>query len=100
MADKQRISCDSMKKDAQNLEVALKNIPQMMEAMRVSMRKLANCWEGPAWEAFQIQVNKDIKQMDELYEVVIKLQENLGQGRDIYLDTETKVNLLFRTLWI
>lgn len=100
MADKQRISCNSMKKDAQDLEAALKNIPQTVESIRASMRKLSSCWEGPAWENFQMQINKDIEQMNEIYETVTKLQKNLGQGRNIYLDTETKVNLSFRNLWI
>ena len=68
MATTQRVSCNSMKSDAEALSVALKDIPKTIEQLQVSMRNLAQCWEGPAWAAFQMQVNRDIQNMLEVYE--------------------------------
>lgn len=100
MADKQKISCGSMKRDAEELETLLKNVPQLMETIKISMRKLANCWEGPAWETFQVQVNKDIQNMNDVYIKLTELQKKLGQGSNIYLSTEDKVNAAFRSIWL
>ena len=88
LADIQRISCKSMQNDAEELEAILKRIPKIIEQLQVSMRKLSSCWNGPAWENFQHQVNKDIQNMNELYENLTELQKALSDGRDVYLKTE------------
>lgn len=91
MADIQRVSCPQMKKDAEDLDRVLKNIPQTINQLQVSMRNLAVCWDGPAWEAFQTQVNRDIQNMNEVYKILIELQKGLGKGRETYLRTEFSV---------
>lgn len=100
MATTQRVSCNSMKSDAEALSVALADIPKTIEQLQVSMRNLAHCWEGPAWAAFQMQVNKDIQTMQEVYEQLVKLQKGLGSGRDIYLKTEYKAYMDLKKIWI
>ena len=96
----QRISCQSMKRDAEQLSEILKDIPETIEELRVSMRKLSQCWEGPAWATFQTQLNKDIQNMLEVYECLVELQKSLGEGRDIYLKTEFDVYTDLKGLWI
>lgn len=77
-----------------------KKRPSVIEELRVSMRKLSQCWEGPAWATFQTQLNKDIQNMLEVYECLVELQKSLGEGRDIYLKTEFDVYTDLKGLWI
>lgn len=100
MANTQRISCKTMKSDAEALSMALKSIPQEIEQLQVSMRNLAGCWEGPAWEAYQVQINKDIRNMYEVYQSLVELQKALGKGRDTYLRTEFDVYTDIKLLWV
>ena len=100
MANEQRVSCNSMKNDAESLSKTLKNIPRTIDQLQVSMRNLFRCWEGPAWEAFQTQVNNDIQYMYEVYQSLVELQKALGQGRDIYLRTEYDIYTDIKSLWI
>ena len=100
MATTQRVSCNSMKSDAEALSVALKDIPKIIEQLQVSMRNLAQCWEGPAWAAFQMQVNRDIQNMLEVYENLAELQKGLGSGRDIYLRTEYGAYTDLKKIWV
>lgn len=100
MADTLRVSCRSMEKDAEELAETLKDIPAAIEQMRISMRNLYHCWEGPAWAAFQTQVNKDLQNMEEVYQILVKLQESLGEGRDVYIKTEYDVYTDLKSLWI
>ena len=100
MANTQRVSCKSMKSDAEALSAAIKNIPQTIDQLQVSMKNLSHCWEGPAWEAYQIQINKDVEKIREVYVLLVELQKSLGQGRDIYLKTEYDVYTDIKTLWI
>lgn len=99
MADIQRVSCGQMKRDAQELQTELKNIPKIIEQLEASMNRLAQCWEGPAWTAFQNQVSSDIQNMNKVYRELKKLQKGLGQGRETYLRTEfdvyTDLKLIF-----
>lgn len=91
MAEIQRVSCQAMKRDAEQLSEILKDIPETIEELRVSMRKLAQCWEGPAWATFQTQMNKDIQSMLEVYDRLVELQRALSEGREIYLKTEFSI---------
>ncbi len=100
MADVQRVSCDSMKRDSESLSEALRDIPQTIDRLQASMRKLSQCWEGPAWEAFQMQVNRDIQNMYEVYRSLVELQKAIGKGRDTYLRTEHDVYTDIKSLWI
>ena len=100
MANIQKISCNSMKKDAQELEGVLKNIRQIIEQLQVSMRRLSYCWDGPAWSAFQLQINNDIQEMKDLYQNFVKLQKALGEGSNIYLKTEFNVYKDIKSIWI
>jgi uncharacterized protein YukE len=95
-----KVSCKEMKNDAEALSAALTKIPETIEQLQISMRKLYQCWEGPAWEAFQVQVNKDIQNMYEVYEILVALQKALGKGRDIYLRTEYDIYTDIKSLWI
>lgn len=88
MASKQKVSCNQMKKDAEDLSAALQNLPQIIEQLRISMESLAGCWEGPAWAAYQTKVNEDIENMKEIYQVLLKMQKALGDGRGTYLKAE------------
>lgn len=100
MADIQRVSCNTMKRDAEALEAVLKKLPKEIERMQASMRNLAHCWEGPAWQVYQHQVNEDIQNMTEVYKNLAELQKKLGKGRDIYLRTEHDVYTDLKSLWI
>ena len=100
MANIQRVSCRSMKNDAEALSRALKNIPQTIDQLQVSMRNLSRCWDGPAWEAFQTQMNKDIQDMRDLYGLLVELQKALGKSRDTYLRTEYDIYTDIKSLWI
>ncbi|MCD7884794.1 MAG: WXG100 family type VII secretion target [Lachnospiraceae bacterium] len=91
MASIQRVSCKNMEKDAEALSTALKDIPQTITQMQASLKNLASCWEGPAWAAFQEQVNKDIENINEVYQCLTELQKGLGTGRETYLRTEFDV---------
>lgn len=100
MASDQRISCREMKNDAEALSEALRDIPNTIDRLQVSMRNLSRCWEGPAWEAFQTQVNHDIQNMQEVYQHLIELQKGLGKGHDIYLRSEYDVYTDLKSIWI
>ncbi len=100
MANIQRVSCENMIKDAETLSTALKDIPQTISQMQTSLKNLASCWEGPAWAAFQEQVNKDIENMNEVYQCLTELQNGLGNGRDTYLRTEFDVYTDIKALFI
>lgn len=91
MAGVQKVSCNRMKADAEALQSELKNIPKTIEQLAASMQKLSQCWEGPAWAAFQNQVNSDVQNMNEVYKSLVELQKGLGNGRETYLRTEFDV---------
>lgn len=100
MGTTQKVSCESMKTDAESIAEALKEIPDIIEQLQVSMKNLAHCWEGAAWAAFQEQVNKDLQNIQETYQNFIKLQENLGKGSETYLKTEYDVYTDIQSIWI
>lgn len=100
MANIQRVSSKGMKKDGEDFSAALKDIPQTIDQLQISMRNLAQCWEGPAWEAFQGQVNRDIQNMHETYQILVELQKHLVEGRETYLRTEYDVYTDIKSLWV
>lgn len=89
-----------MKADAESLSEALKDIPKTIELLQGSMRNLMQCWDGPAWAAFQTQVNKDIQKMQEVYQNLVEIQKALGKGREEYLQAEYDVYTDVKLLWI
>ena len=100
MASVQRVSCRSMRADAEALSKALERIPKNIELLQGSLRNLMRCWDGPAWAAFQTQVNTDIQNMQEVYQKLVKIQKALGKGREEYLQTEYDVYVDVKRLWI
>lgn len=89
-----------MKNDSEALAALLKQLPVTIDRLQVSMRNLSHCWEGPAWEAYQHQVTRDIQNLQEMHKCLVELQKGLGKGRDTYLRTEYDVYTDIKLLWI
>ena len=100
MAGIQKVSCESMKRDAATLAEILGKMPKTIEQLHISLKNLARCWEGPAWNAYQNQVNQDIQEIYEIYNYLAELQKSLGKGREIYLKTEYDIYTDLKSLWI
>lgn len=100
MANYQEIRCNKMQQDAMELSEALTNIPATIEQLQITMRNLSRCWEGAAWAAFQTDVNKNIKNMEETYKKLVELQKALATGREKYLRAEFDIYTDIKTLWI
>ena len=55
-----KVSVPKMKRNAEQLQANVDKIPQFVNSLDASMKNLGACWEGPAWIAFQQQVESDI----------------------------------------
>ena len=80
-----------MERDARELSMIMRQLPQAREQMMIAMRNLSRSWEGPAWETFQAQVYKDMNYLEEVIAQAAQLEESLAKGREIYLRAEFDV---------
>lgn len=85
-----RVSISRMKNSGEELAVDIEKIPQVVRELEDSMRRLGACWEGPAWLAFQQQVEMDILNILELYDWLRHFLETLSVGEKKYGICEEK----------
>lgn len=63
-----RISTQQLSQDRNTLQEEIKGIGKAVEELSDEMQLLGQTWEGPAWNAFQVQVAEDIGNMQEICE--------------------------------
>ena len=66
MAEQIKVSVSSMGRDTASLHEQMNRIKQEIAALQSAMHRLSACWEGPAWEAFQGQVQDGIAYMQDI----------------------------------
>ena len=88
MANYVKVSAPRMEQDIESLTGKLEKIPVFAEELRTSMIKLSNCWEGPAWEAFQTQVASDIEYLRTVHIWLSKYINALSEAENEYKKNE------------
>lgn len=90
MSNYVKVSVSRMKEDGERLHIQTERIPQFVRELESSMRSLGTCWEGPAWIAFQQQVESDIINMLDTYDWLRKYMQALSDAEKVYGDCEEK----------
>lgn len=90
MSNHVKVSIPRMTQDADKLQSDFQRIPQFIQELDGSMKRLGGCWEGPAWIAFQQQVESDILNMLDVYDWLRKLLQAMSEAEKIYGDSEKR----------
>lgn len=85
-----KVSIPKMKSDGDQLHADIEKIPQFIRELDGAMKTLGTCWEGPAWIAFQQQVESDILNMLDVYDWLRKFLQELSEAEKIYGTCEEK----------
>jgi len=85
-----KVSVPKMKNSGDQLHGDMDKIPQFIQELDASMKQLGNCWEGPAWIAFQQQVQSDILNMLDVYDWLRKFLQALSEAEKVYGDCEQR----------
>ena len=84
MANYVKVSVPRMKDDGEELHNQIEQIPNFVRELEAAMQSLGTCWEGPAWIAFQQQVESDILNMLDMYDWLRKYMQTLSDTEKIY----------------
>lgn len=90
MSNYVKVSISRMKEDGEQLHTQIEQIPQFVRELEAAMKSLGSCWEGPAWVAFQQQVESDIINMLDVYDWLRKYMQALSDAGKVYGDCEEK----------
>lgn len=85
-----KVSVPRMKNDGDQLYADIEKIPQFVRELDDAMRDLGTCWEGPAWIAFQQQVESDILNMLDMYDWLREFMKALSESEKEYGNCERK----------
>lgn len=85
-----KVSVPKMKNDGEQLHADIEKIPQFVRELDASMKALGTCWDGPAWAAFQQQVESDILNMLDMYDWLRRFMQALSDGEKEYGACEQK----------
>lgn len=97
-----KISANNLKSDAEKIEELKETIPVLIDELEVSMRQLSNCWEGPAWGAYQKNVAEHIEMLTDIYNYMSQYTIAMQEAAMEYVHAEQdacadirNLNLLF-----
>ena len=85
-----KVSVPKMKIDWERLQTEVEKIPEFISELDSSMKGLSQCWDGPAWVAFQQQVESDIVNMLDVYDWLRILVTTMSDVEKIYGDSEER----------
>ena len=85
-----KVSVPKMKSDWERLQTEVEKIPKFIDELDSSMRGLSQCWDGPAWVAFQQQVESDIVNMLDVYDWLKRLLLAMSDVEKIYGESEER----------
>lgn len=89
MSSRILVSGSRMGQDRQKISDELNRIGDEIGRLGDAMAMLADCWEGPAWNAFQNKVASEIEEMKEIYRFFDHYLEQSAAAEAIYQDCET-----------
>lgn len=84
MSNHVKVSVPNMKRDGERLHTGAEQIPKFVRELEGAMRSLGTCWEGPAWIAFQQQVESDILNMLDVYDWMRRYLQALSDAEKVY----------------
>lgn len=85
-----KVSINRMKNDADDLQDYAEKIPKFVNELESAMKSLGECWDGPAWIAFQQQVKSDILNMLDVYEWLSRYLQAMSRAEKTYADSEKR----------
>lgn len=85
-----KVSVPKMKDRGERIQSNIEKIPQFVQELESAMKSLGSCWEGAAWNAFQMQVRSDILNMLEMYDWLQKYLQATSEGEKNYGNCEKK----------
>ena len=88
MSKTMKVSVPRMKSDGDTLQNRMKQLPAFVQELDGAMKRLGQCWDGPAWPEFHQQVDKDIQNMLDLYEWMKKYVESMSGCAEVLGNTE------------
>ena len=85
-----KVSVPKMNGDCEKLQADFQKIPDVIHDLEDAIKRLGTCWEGPAWIAFQQQVQTDINNMYELCEDLKGYLQSMAEAEKKYGECEQK----------
>ena len=90
MSSNWKVSTPRMKQDEEDIQAQTDQIPKFIQELDASMKRLGQCWDGPAWLVFQQQVESDIQNMLDIYDWMKDYLQALSQSAEKYGEAEKK----------
>lgn len=90
MSGNWRVSTPRMKQDEDEIQSQTDQIPTFIQELDASMKRLGQCWDGPAWLTFQQQVELDIQNMLDIYDWMKDFLQAFSQSAKKYGEAEEK----------
>jgi uncharacterized protein YukE len=92
MADYIKVNASRMRNDIEEMHKLLGSISGQIDLLEESMIQLETMWQGDAWNAYQIQMRKDIEYLRELFRSGISFEESFREAKDLYQNADLKMN--------
>ena len=91
MADVIKVSSNRIKNDSDEIKRLGESIPGLINELKEHMQRLANCWEGPAWAAFQRTVMEYMEILSEDYEAINRFVAGMYEASEDYKKAEREI---------
>lgn len=98
MAGYLKVSANSIKSDAEKIDELKEKVPMLLKDLETSMGQLANCWEGPAWAAYQVKVSEYMEMLSEIYEYLTKYTGSMKEAEKDYTRAEQDICVAIRNV--
>lgn len=85
-----KVSAQRMTKDGEAIAASADSIAEDIRSLAAAMKNLSACWEGPAWNAFQNEVNLSLGDMEEVCKFFSLYLEELNDAKKVYRRCETE----------
>ncbi len=100
MADYIKVSSERMGQDYSLIQGQLMEIENEIRSLEEDMHLLGQSWEGPAWAAFQSQVDIDLENMQQISKNLSEFLQHMDYAKSSYGECERKVEELVRSIGI
>ncbi len=100
MADYIKVSSEHIGQDYNLIQGQLIEIENEITSLGEEMRMLGQSWEGPTWNAFQSQVDRDLENMQQISRKVSDFLQHMEYAKSSYGECERKVEELVRSIGI
>lgn len=100
MADYIKVSSEHIGQDYHSIQGQLMDIENEIRSLGEEMRTLGQSWEGPTWNAFQSQVDRDLENMQQISRKLSDFLQHMEYAKSSYGECERKVEELVKSIGI